>query len=104
MAQDVFDHRLCTRSMTNVWLGRVLYWNMNYHVEHHIYPSVPFHALPALNAAIRDQLPEPSPSLWAAHSEIVRVILAQRADPMAIASRSLPQPVVVERVQNAAAV
>ena len=104
MAQDVFDHRLCTRSMTNGWLGRVLYWNMNYHVEHHIYPSVPFHALPALNAAIRDQLPEPSPSLWAAHAEIVRVILAQRADPKAIASRSLPQPLVAEPAQSAAAV
>jgi fatty acid desaturase len=65
---------------------------------------VPFHALPALNAAIRDQLPEPSPSLWAAHAEIVRVILAQRSDPKAIASRSLPQPLVAEPAQNAAAV
>jgi fatty acid desaturase len=90
MAQDVFDHRLCTRSMTNSWLGRVLYWNMNYHIEHHVYPSVPFHALPALNAAIRDQLPAPSPSLFAAHAEIVRVILAQRDDPKAVAVHPLP--------------
>jgi fatty acid desaturase len=90
MAQDVNDHRLCTRSMSNSWLSRVLYWNMNYHIEHHVYPSVPFHALPALNAAIRDQLPQPSPGLVAAHVEIVRVILAQRSDPRATASRALP--------------
>jgi fatty acid desaturase len=90
MSQDVDDHRLCTRSMTNGWLGRVLYWNMNYHIEHHVYPSVPFHALPALNAAIRDQLPVPSPSLFAAHAEIVRTILAQRTDPTATAHPSMP--------------
>ena len=25
---------------------RYLYWNMNYHVEHHMFPLVPYHALP----------------------------------------------------------
>jgi len=90
MAQDVYDHRICTRSMANSWLSRVLYWNMNYHIEHHVYPSIPFHALPALNEAIRDQLPEPSPGLLAAHAEIVRTILAQRRDPTALAVHPLP--------------
>jgi len=97
MAQDVRDHRLCTRSMSNSWLSRVLYWNMNYHIEHHICPSVPFHALPALNAAIRDQLPEPSPGLIAAHVEIVNVILAQRRDPGATASHPLPSTAAAVR-------
>jgi fatty acid desaturase len=27
-------------------------WNMPYHVEHHAYPTVPFHALPKLNAMV----------------------------------------------------
>lgn len=90
MAQNVYDHRLCTRSMTNGLLGRVLYWNMNYHIEHHIYPSIPFHALPALNERIRDQLPEPSSSLIGAHVEIVKTIMAQRSDPSALAVRPLP--------------
>jgi len=31
-------------------------WNMPFHVEHHAYPSVPFHALPKLNAAIDDRI------------------------------------------------
>jgi fatty acid desaturase len=90
MNQNVYDHRQNSRSMTNAWLSRMLYWNMNYHIEHHIYPSVPFHALPALNAAIRDQLPEPSPSLLAAHAEILRTIAAQRRDPTAFAYHPLP--------------
>jgi len=90
MAQDVYDHRLSTRSMRNSWLGRVLYWNMNYHIEHHLFPTVPFHALPALNAAIKDQLPAPSPSLLAAHVEIIQTILAQRRDPNARACHPLP--------------
>jgi fatty acid desaturase len=31
-------------------------WNMPYHVEHHAYPSVPFHALPRLNAIVDDKI------------------------------------------------
>jgi fatty acid desaturase len=90
MNQNVNDHRENTRSMSNSWLSRVLYWNMNYHIEHHLFPTVPFHALPALNAAIRDQLPEPCPSLYAAHAEILRTILAQRRDPTAYARHAIP--------------
>ena len=30
------------------WLG----WNMQYHTAHHLFPSLPFHRLPALHAAI----------------------------------------------------
>lgn len=31
-------------------------WNMPYHVEHHAYPSIPFHALPKLNAIIDGEI------------------------------------------------
>jgi fatty acid desaturase len=31
-------------------------WNMPFHVEHHAYPSVPFHALPKLNAIVDDKI------------------------------------------------
>ena len=31
-------------------------WNMPFHAEHHAYPSVPFHALPKLNAIIADRI------------------------------------------------
>jgi fatty acid desaturase len=31
-------------------------WNMSYHAEHHLYPSIPFHRLPDAHRAIRDRL------------------------------------------------
>lgn len=34
-------------------------WNMPFHVEHHAYPSVPFHALPQLNDVIADRIVHP---------------------------------------------
>ncbi|MEC9079610.1 MAG: fatty acid desaturase, partial [Pseudomonadota bacterium] len=55
MAQDIPDHRHTTRTMHVNPALRLLYWNMNYHVEHHIFPQVPFHALPALHKAVGDQ-------------------------------------------------
>jgi fatty acid desaturase len=36
---------------------RWVMWNMPYHAEHHAYPAVPFHALPALHAVLRPTLP-----------------------------------------------
>ncbi len=35
---------------------RFFAWNMPYHSEHHAYPAVPFHALPALNAHLAPHL------------------------------------------------
>lgn len=48
-ARSAFDNTRTT--YTNAIL-RWLAWNMPYHVEHHAYPSVPFHALPELNAIV----------------------------------------------------
>jgi len=41
-----------TRTTSTVRLVRWFAWNMPYHVEHHAYPSVPFHALPKLNRIV----------------------------------------------------
>jgi fatty acid desaturase len=35
---------------------RLLMWNMPYHAEHHLYPSIPFHRLADAHAAICDKL------------------------------------------------
>lgn len=64
-----------TRSFRTGWLGRFLYMNMNNHVEHHLYPQVPFHALPALSEAIQDQLPEPDPGFFRTNWEVFLVVL-----------------------------
>ena len=36
---------------------------MNYHVEHHMFPMVPYHALPRLHELIKHDLPAPTPSI-----------------------------------------
>jgi fatty acid desaturase len=51
---------------------------------------VPFHALPALHAEIKDDLPEPSPSIRAAFGEFVPVLWRQRKDPSYFIVRQLP--------------
>jgi fatty acid desaturase len=33
-----------------------LMWNMPFHAEHHLYPSIPFHRLADAHALIRDKL------------------------------------------------
>ena len=81
LAENVLDHRLNCRT---VYLGpflRFVYMNMNYHVEHHMFPMVPYHALPQLHEVIKDQCPPPYPSLWAAWKEIIPAVIHQRRDP-----------------------
>jgi fatty acid desaturase len=50
-----------TRTTFTTGLVRFLAWNMPYHAEHHACPTVPFHQLPALHHAIKDELKVTSP-------------------------------------------
>jgi fatty acid desaturase len=42
-----------TRTTITNPIVRFLMWNMPYHAEHHLFPSVPFHALPSLHEKLR---------------------------------------------------
>ena len=66
-----------TRSFRTSRLGQFLYMNMNNHIEHHLYPQVPFHALPDLHQAVRDQLPEPDPGFFRTNWEVFNVVLCR---------------------------
>jgi fatty acid desaturase/nitrite reductase/ring-hydroxylating ferredoxin subunit len=81
LQEDVLDHRLNTRTVYMNPIFRFLYLNMNYHVEHHLFPAVPYYRLPALHAEVRDTLPPPNPSTWSAYRELIGELLRQRADP-----------------------
>ena len=50
--------------------ARFLMWNMPFHAEHHLYPSIPFHALPKAHARIKDRLTHISDDYNAAHRDI----------------------------------
>ncbi len=75
LAEDQADLTKSTRSFTTNAFSRFLYANMSYHLEHHLYPTVPFHALPRLNAALAEQLPAPSRGLFRTNLEVLRAVL-----------------------------
>jgi fatty acid desaturase len=74
LAEDVYDHRLNTRSFVSNPVFQWLYCNMNYHIEHHTFPMVPYHRLPELHEAIKSQCPPVHPSIWAAWREVLAAL------------------------------
>jgi Na+-transporting NADH:ubiquinone oxidoreductase subunit F len=92
LAENVLDHRLNCRTVYMDPINRYLYWNMNYHVDHHMFPLVPYHALPRLHAVVKDDCPEPYPGLISAWREIVPTIIRQTRDPAHHVKRRLPEP------------
>lgn len=94
LAEDTLDHRLNSRSVRMNRVHRYLYWNMNFHVEHHMFPSVPFHALPDLHRTIQADLPPISPGFRSAYREIWDTYQKQKTDPQFFVDRSalLPAP------------
>jgi fatty acid desaturase len=45
-----------TRTTISVWPVRFLMWNLPYHAEHHLYPGIPFHQLPAAHRCLQPHL------------------------------------------------
>ncbi len=90
LAEDVIDHRLNSRTLYMNAISRWIYWNMNYHIEHHMYPMVPYHALPALHEVIKDDLPKPNSSIWDGYKEMINAVLKQRKDPSYFVRKELP--------------
>jgi fatty acid desaturase len=87
----VLDHRSNCRTIYMNPVLRFMYLDMNYHLEHHMYPMVPFHALAQLHEEIRHDCPPPYTSLFEAFKEILPTIWKQRKDPTYFIRRPLPQ-------------
>jgi len=51
---------------------RLLTWQMPYHIEHHAYPAVPFHALAKVNTHIRGGIVTSAPGYVALHRGVLR--------------------------------
>ncbi|MCG3147434.1 MAG: Na(+)-translocating NADH-quinone reductase subunit F [Verrucomicrobiae bacterium] len=92
LAENVLDHRLNCRTVYMNPISRFIYWNMNYHVEHHMFPLVPYHALPKLHQAVQADFPPPYPSILSAWREILPTIRRQVKDPGYHIKRQLPAP------------
>jgi fatty acid desaturase len=90
LAEDVLDHRLNSRTVLMNPVLRFLYWNMNYHVEHHMFPMVPYHQLPKLYEEMKPYTLPANTSVIDAYREIIPALLRQVKDPSYAIPRHLP--------------
>jgi fatty acid desaturase len=93
LAEDVLDHRLNSRTVMMNPILRFIYWNMNYHVEHHMFPMVPYHQLPKLYEELKPYTPPANTSVIDAYREIIPALLKQMKDPSYFIKRELPKGV-----------
>ena len=91
LAENVLDHRLNCRTVYLNPINKYLYWNMGYHVEHHMFPLVPYHALDKLHEAVKADCPEPYPGLYSAWREIIPALFRQVKAPAYCVKRKLPE-------------
>ncbi len=60
-----------TRSVTSNAFVRFWLWNMNYHAEHHGWPSIPWHRLPEAHGALAGHLEALAPGYLAQHRSVL---------------------------------
>jgi fatty acid desaturase len=81
LKSDIDDFRYLCRTMVLSPIPAWLYWNMNYHTEHHMYPAVPFRKLPKLHRLLAHDMPKPNRGLLHAWKEIIAIQKKQKTDP-----------------------
>ena len=97
LGEDTYDHRENTRTVYVNPVFAFLYVNMQYHTEHHLMPMTPFHALPKLHEAVKDQMPPAYKSLWEAYRELIPALIKQATgDPGYRVMRPIPQDLETE--------
>ncbi|MBD2515794.1 fatty acid desaturase family protein [Nostoc sp. FACHB-973] len=67
------DANLLTNTRTTLTLFpvRFLMWNMPFHAEHHLYPSIPFHALPTAHQQLSSHFTHIEPGYIKVNRDIV---------------------------------
>ena len=90
LAESTPDWRLVCHTVLANPLIRWLYWNMNYHTEHHMYAAVPFHRLPELHRAVAHDFPVPQPSFSAALRLLGEIKSKQALDPTYVHEPEFP--------------
>ena len=80
LQENTKDHRLSTRSVRLNPIFSFIYWKMEYHIEHHMFPMVPSYNLPKLYEVIKDQMPEPQ-TLYSAYKEIIPAVIKKSKNP-----------------------
>ena len=65
---------------------------MEYHIEHHIFPKVPFYNLRKLHKVIKDQMPSPKIGFVDAYRDIIPTIFKQEKDKNYFIDVEQPKP------------
>jgi fatty acid desaturase len=89
---SVPDFRVTCRTVKINPLAAFLYWQMNYHVEHHMYAGVPFYRLAKLRRTIEADLPPAYPGLRPAWKEILAILRRQKDDPQYVFMAPVSNP------------
>jgi len=104
LAENVLDHRLNTRTVYMNPINRYLYWNMGYHIEHHMFPMVPYYNLPKLHALVKADMPPPYNGLVEAYREIIPTLRRVAKDADYYLQRPIPAPAHQAETRQAAQV
>ena len=91
LARNIKDHRFSSRDMYLNPILSFLYWKMEYHLTHHMFPTVPSYNLDKLHHHIKDQLPKPNNGLIDAYSEIIPALIKQKEDISYFIKKDVPQ-------------
>ena len=91
LARNIKDHRFTSREMYLNPILSFLYWKMEYHLTHHMFPTVPSYNLDKLHHHIKDQLPRTNDGLIDAYQEIIPALLRQKEDETYFIKKELPQ-------------
>ena len=94
LQEDIKDHRYSTRTVYLNPIFSFLYWHMEYHIEHHMYPQIPSYNLPKLHAMIKNQMPPAKKGLWGAYKEILPNIFKQARNPQHKIPLSVPTSII----------
>jgi len=61
-----------TRTTLTLWPLKLMMWNMPFHAEHHLYPSIPFHQLPAAHATLSPHFTQVEPGYIHVNRSVIR--------------------------------
>jgi fatty acid desaturase len=81
LSESTPDWRVTCHTVEFNPLMRFLYWNMNFHIEHHMYAAVPFYNLPRLHALLAPDYPLPRPSFLSGLRLLFEIRRRQREKP-----------------------
>ncbi len=81
LAESTPDWRLVAHTVKVNPVLRFLYWNMNFHIDHHMYAAVPFYNLPKFHTVLEKDMPESPPSFLAGLRLVLSIKKRQKAEP-----------------------